>query len=225
MNRNLRASTTYSLVLFAVLAIIFTLLWLIASPVDAQDATREPVSTPIATLEATPLVTPTPAPVMVSSGGGAVTINTGGAPTASTTSASTDSATPPFTYLAFGGLVVICVVLLFNIPILLRIVAPLIPAEQATFLLKSMIPMIADALLKTAAETPTPFDEGLILAALRQQGYTVTTLVDGAYHVEGPKTAPATDTTKGTGAPLGGGAFPYKSGMAPAPNASDPTAK
>lgn len=152
----------------------------------AQEKTE---STLVVTLEAQPVVM---APVSTAEPStSTVNVNVNPA-TTTVTPPAPESATLPFTYLAFGALTLICVALLFNLPVLLRIVAPLIPADQATLLFKAMIPLIADAVLKVAAQTPTTLDEGLAIAALRQQGYTVTTLPNGTYHVEGPKaTVPA----------------------------------
>jgi len=104
------------------------------------------------------------------------------APTA--TPAPTTDPVSPFVYLSYGAIVVIVVVLLFNLPTLMKIVAPLIPAETALQLAKGMVPTVSDTVLNDyAAKTPTPIDETLLILALQKLGYTVTKDATG-YHTK-----------------------------------------
>jgi hypothetical protein len=157
-------------------------------------------------------------------------------PTALPTAASTplppaptsslDPATNPFVYLAFIGLIVVLVAVLFNIPVILRIVAPLIPADMALKIAKEMTPKVADTVLnEVASKTPTVLDDAFAIAALRQNGYIVTG-GPGTYHTapapEAPvPTSPSTPYPPLKGTPLGTDLTTSKTDTLPTRPASD----
>ena len=155
---------------------------LLLTPAFAQDSTAEPAAT--VTQEATQ-----DAPVVIN-------IEAPAAP------ASTDT-TSPFIYVAYGGLVLVLIAVLFNIAPILKIIAPLVPLETALKLAAQVTPTAADiALNQLASKTPTVLDDQLLIAALREKGYTVTG-IPGGYHVEptpivGVNTTPDMFTSTGT---------------------------
>lgn len=162
------------------LIVLLSLTLLLVLPALAQDPTAEATDS---------------APVTVTTGeNGSVDI-TVQAPT----SPSTTETISPFIYLAYGGVVLIVVVLLFNLPAIMKIVAPLIPAETALQLAKGMVPAVSDTVLNDyAAKTPTPLDENLLILALQKLGYTVTKDTTG-YHTKPPSETGPTLPSSGAG--------------------------
>ena len=170
---------TLKMAMWAALAAV---LLLSSLSIVAQDSTAEPAAT--VTQEATQ-----DAPVVINI-------------EAPDTPAPTDP-TGPFIYVAYGGLVLVLIAVLFNIAPILKIIAPLVPLETALKLATQVTPTAADiALNQLASKTPTVLDDQLLIAALREKGYTVTG-IPGGYHVEptpivGVNTTPDMFTSTGT---------------------------
>lgn len=158
------------------LALLFSLivmLFLVSMPLAAQDTTEPSEAVP--TVEG-------PTVINVEEGGN-VTVEATDTP-----AAAPDPATNAFVYIAYVSITLIVIAVLFNIPTILKIVAPLVPLESALQIAKGATPTVADAVLNNvAAKTPTVIDDQILILALQQRGYAVSRDASGVYH-----TAPST---------------------------------